>query len=120
MKTAQVVPREEISARPVYYRKAHLWLIVPFVITLLGFFPSYWSRFTDAPFRQHLHGLTATAWYLLLIVQPWLYHNEPIRYHRKVGFVSIFIAGGVVFSALLVIPFNFISEYYLWRYRCYG
>jgi len=110
METAQIPTRTKSSARPLYYPKAHLWLIIPFVITLLGFLPSYWSQFTEAPFRQHLHGLSATAWYLLLIMQPWLYHNRPIHYHRKVGFVSVFIAGGVVFSALLVIPFNFISQ----------
>lgn len=54
------------------YKNAHLWLLIPFVIVLLGFLPSYWLKFAEAPWRQHLHGITATLWFVLLIVQPYL------------------------------------------------
>ena len=93
------------------YPKAHLWLIIPFVLTIAGFYMSYWSVFTDAPWRQHMHGLTATAWYLLLILQPWLIHNKPPAYHRKFGIVALFLAGGVVFSAFQVMPYQVINEF---------
>ncbi len=92
------------------FPKAHLWLIIPLVITLAGFIFTYWSRFTEVPFRQHIHGLTATVWYILLVIQPWIYHNKSIKYHRMVGFIALFIAGGVVFSAIQVIPFQIVSK----------
>lgn len=88
------------------FPKAHLWMLLPFFIALTGFYFSYWSVFTQVPFHQHLHGLTATAWYILLIVQPWLYNRKNLKLHRKVGFVGIFLAGGVVFSALQIVPNN--------------
>ena len=91
------------------FPQAHLWLLIPFVISVSGFYFTYWSKFTEVPFRQHVHGLTSTAWYLLLILQPWLIHNKSVSYHRKFGFVALFLAGGVVFSALQVMPYQVVS-----------
>lgn len=91
------------------FPRAHYWLLIPFLIAMAGFFFSYWSVFTQVPFRFHVHGLTATAWYLLLVIQPWVYHQKSVRLHRKIGFVGIFLAGGVAFSALQMIPFNIIG-----------
>lgn len=80
----------------------HLWLLLPFFITLLGF-QGYWLGFTESPFYWHLHGLSATFWYISLIIQPWLYHNHPIKIHRKVGMVSLILAGFVIASSLNMI-----------------
>lgn len=84
------------------FPKLHLWLILPFVVTLAGF-NGYWNGFAEASFQWHLHGLSATSWYILLIIQPWLYHNKPIQVHRKVGMVALLLAGIVVASALSMI-----------------
>jgi len=101
-----------------HFPRAHLWLLIPFILTVAGFYLSYWSKFTQAPFRQHVHGLSATAWYILLILQPWVYHNRSISTHRKLGLVGLLLAGGVVFSALQVIPFQIVSN--LPTYLRYG
>ncbi|PCJ97177.1 MAG: hypothetical protein COA50_05940 [Flavobacteriaceae bacterium] len=92
------------------FQKAHLWMIIPFVIAFMGFYFSYWSVFTEAPFHQHLHGLTATAWFILIIVQPYLYQKSKMKLHRKLGVIGVFLAGGVVFSALQIIPINLTLE----------
>lgn len=92
------------------FPKAHLWMLLPFFISLAGFYFSYWSKFSQIPFHQHLHGLTATLWYGLLVLQPWLYNQNKIQIHRKVGFIGLFLAGGVVFSALQVVPNNLLNE----------
>lgn len=57
----------------------------------------------EAPTHWHLHGLSAIAWYILLIIQPWLYHNRPLKFHRKVGMISIMVAGFVGASAINMI-----------------
>ena len=100
------------------FPKAHLWLLIPFVLTILGFYFSYWSKLSEVPFRHHGHGITATLWYVLLVIQPWIYNNKSLALHRKVGFVGLFLAGGVVFSALQVIPYNITSG--LTDYLKYG
>lgn len=87
------------------FPKLHLWLIIPFVLTLLGF-GHYWTGFSEAPLRWHLHGISATAWYVALIIQPWLYHHRPIQVHRKLGMLGIILAGFVAASAIGVIRGN--------------
>ena len=81
------------------FQKAHLWLIIPFLIAFIGFYFSYWSKLKEAKFHQHLHGLSATAWYVLIIFQPFLYQRSKMNLHRKLGYIGVFLAGGVVFSA---------------------
>jgi hypothetical protein len=93
------------------FPKAHLWLLIPFILTISGFYLSYWSSFSEAPWRQHMHGLSATAWYVLVILQPWLIHNKPLNYHKKLGIIGIFLAGAVVFSALQVMPHQVVNEF---------
>lgn len=87
------------------FPKLHIWLLIPFTLTLIGF-SGYWTGFSEAPLRWHLHGISATAWYLILIIQPWLYHNRPIQIHRKVGMLGIILAGFVSASAIGVIHGN--------------
>jgi len=100
------------------FPKAHLWLLIPFFLTILGFYFSYWSKLSEVPFRHHGHGITATLWYVLLVIQPYVYNNKSLKLHRKIGFIGLFLAGGVVFSALQVIPYNIVSG--LTDYLKYG
>jgi hypothetical protein len=92
------------------YKNTHRWLIIPFVVILLGFAPSYWLKLGDAPFRQHLHGLTATLWFIVLMMQPYLVTHGKARQHRLYGMFALFVAGGVAFSAAGTIPYNFLGS----------
>jgi hypothetical protein len=85
------------------YKHLHLWLIIPFVITLLGFYNSYWSRFFNTPLNWHLHGMSATIWYIILILQPYLYSKGKLKHHRTFGMIGFLVAGFVAASALSVI-----------------
>ncbi len=87
------------------FPRAHIWLILPFIIVISGFYFSYWTKFLDVPFRFHVHALTATCWFILVIIQPYLYQKGNIKLHRKIGFIGLFLAGGVVFSMLQMFPF---------------
>lgn len=88
------------------YRNAHLWLIIPFAITILGFTPGYFLKFTQANWGQHIHDLSAMLWFLLVIVQPYLATHGRLRFHRRIGIVGLLLAGMVVASGLAVIPDN--------------
>jgi len=92
------------------YKNVHLWLLIPFIIVILGFMPGYWLKFATAPWRQHLHGITATLWFILLIVQPYLVTRGHVSQHRFYGMIALVLAGGVALSALSAIPYNLINE----------
>jgi hypothetical protein len=80
--------------------------MIPLVIFLWGFYYSYWRIFPEVLFRRHVHAITATLWILILTIQPWIYNNKSITYHRNIGFVGLFLAGGVVFTSLALLPVN--------------
>ncbi|MGM0943691.1 MAG: hypothetical protein ACQEW9_00830 [Bacteroidota bacterium] len=87
------------------FPRLHLWLILPFVLTLAGFH-QYWLGFSSVPFHWHLHGISATAWYLILIAQPWIYQHRSIHLHRKVGMIGLVLAGFVTASGLNMVKGN--------------
>jgi hypothetical protein len=88
------------------FRNAHRWLLIPLIITLLGFTPSYFMKLGEATWHQHIHGISATLWFVLLIVQPYLATHGHLPRHRVLGPIGLFLAGTVVASALAVIPAN--------------
>lgn len=95
------------SALHERYRNFHLWMLLPFAISLLGFSYSYYLRLSTATFHQHVHGLSATLWYVLVVVQPDLIvRKRNIQRHRALGAMALLVAGVVAGSALTIIPKN--------------
>lgn len=89
------------------YRNFHLWMLLPFAISILGFSYSYYLRLSSATFHQHVHGLSATLWYVLVLVQPYLVvRQRKIQRHRSLGAIALLVAGVVAGSALTIIPKN--------------
>jgi hypothetical protein len=73
------------------------------VITFLGFYPTYLSKFptfTGFGSAHHFHGFVALLWLLLLIVQPFLIRAKRYDLHRrlgKVGYVLMPLVMGSLF-----------------------
>lgn len=89
------------------YRNYHLWMLIPFFITILGFSYSYYLNLANATFHQHVHGISATLWYILVIVQPYLIiRKQRIQRHKSLGTIGIILAGIVAGSAFTIIPKN--------------
>lgn len=47
--------------------------------------------------------MSATFWFLILIIQPYLYSRSKMKYHRTIGIIGFLFAGFVAASALSVI-----------------
>ena len=89
------------------YKNFHLWMLIPFVISILGFSYSYYLNLANATFHQHVHGISATLWYILVIVQPYLIvEKQNIQRHKTLGIIGIILAGIVAGSAFTIIPKN--------------
>jgi uncharacterized membrane-anchored protein len=89
------------------YNHVHVWMLIPFLISILGFSYSYYFNLANATFHQHVHGISATLWYILVIVQPYLIiHKQNIPKHKTLGTIGIILAGIVAGSAFAIIPKN--------------
>lgn len=82
------------------YSRAH-WVILIFLcLTFFAFRPGYFSVLGEVPWQLHLHGLTATAWMLLLAFQSWAIASRRNALHKQAGLammvlVPLFVAGGL-------------------------
>ena len=79
-------------------------IIFLMIITLIGFYPTYISKFpsfTDITSIHHFHGAMMMIWFLLLIIQPFLIGYKKYTIHRTLGKLSYVIAPLVLFSIFL-------------------
>lgn len=89
------------------YKHFYLWMLIPFVISILGFSYSYYFNLANAAFHQHVHAISATFWYILIIVQSYLIiGKQGIQRHKTLGTIGIILAGMVAGSAFAIIPKN--------------
>lgn len=89
------------------YQNFHLWMLFPFAVSILGFSYSYYWNLGSATFHQHVHGLSATLWYVLVIAQPYLIvRKKNVPRHRTLGAIGLIVAGLVAGSALTIVPKN--------------
>ena len=94
-------------ARKKYYKYAHWYLTLGLVIVLVGFSKTYFAKLGDFGFAHHLHGVSATLWMLLLIVQPYLFQKGYMKTHRILGWSSLvlvptLIIAGIVMMRLMI------------------
>ncbi|MFZ6780482.1 hypothetical protein ACO0LD_26930 [Undibacterium sp. Ji83W] len=83
------------SRSPVYF--AALFLLV-----LIGFYPSYFGRLAQLDFKHHFHGMVATVWMLMLVLQSWLATHRRLDIHRTIGKLSMVIAPLFIISGILI------------------
>ncbi len=80
-----------------------IWFAVAFLVTFVSFWPSFFSAMSNAATHILIHGLSATAWMLLAVIQAVLIRSRWRKHHRKLGYVSFGLAAVVVVSGLLVL-----------------
>lgn len=81
------------------------------ILTLIGFYPTYISKFPgfkNITNIQHFHGAMMMAWFVLLIIQPFLIRYKKYEIHRTLGKLSYVVAPLVLVSIFLAAR----SEYY--------
>jgi hypothetical protein len=76
----------------VLYPNAPWYFALAIVVTMVGFSKSYFGNIEKISIFHHIHGASATAWMLLLIIQPILYKQGKLALHRKLGWIAAFTA----------------------------
>jgi hypothetical protein len=84
---------------PGLFKIVPLFVVSLFVLTIVAFWPSY---LTVAPstlsIYHHLHAVTATAWLVLLFVQPLLAISGRIALHKSLGRLTYVLMPILLFS----------------------
>ncbi|WHU04284.1 hypothetical protein [Sphingomonas sp. NIBR02145] len=57
----------------------------------IAFWPGYWGQLSRAPFALHAHGITATAWLILLTMQSWAITARKFAWHRASGLATFIV-----------------------------
>lgn len=94
-------------AKSKHYKYAHIFLALGLLVVLIGFSKTYFNNLGQFSFSYHLHGITATLWMILLIVQPYLFQKGKLKAHRFLGWSSLIlvptiIIGGIVMMKLMI------------------
>jgi hypothetical protein len=71
------------------YPRAHYFIALVLLATIVGFWPSYFGNLGEAPLAFHVHGIIATAWVVLVASQSWLIHSGRNTLHRNFGMASL-------------------------------
>jgi hypothetical protein len=68
-------------------------------VIAVGFWPSYFGAWGTAPWQFHAHGIAASLWVTMVLVQSWTVHKAQLPVHRAVGKASLllfpFLIGGL-------------------------
>lgn len=85
------------------YPRAHYYLLGLIGLVGLAFWPGYFSRLGEQPWALHAHGVTASLWLLMLVVQSWAIHHGRRSLHRAAGRSSFVLAPLFLASGFLVL-----------------
>lgn len=84
------------------YPRAHYFIALVLLATIVAFWPSYFGDLGDAPLAFHVHGITATAWVVLVAFQSWSIHSRRNALHRTSGLASLIIFPLLIGSLVMI------------------
>lgn len=70
--------------------------LLAIVVTLIGFWQTFFAILGEVKLAHQVHGWTSTGWLVLVLVQAFLIRSRQFRLHRVLGWSSM-----VLFTALL-------------------
>jgi hypothetical protein len=89
------------TTKPGILRQYHFYFAAAFLVAVLGFWPSFFSKLSSTDAAHLIHGVTATLWMTMPILQSWLISRHKFNLHRKIGWASlILLAPALVVSGL--------------------
>jgi len=88
------------KALPAWMQQWWLWFALILTVTFLAFWPSFFSAIVRVDASIIVHGISATAWMLLTVVQAWVIKARLRKIHHSLGYGSLALAIILVLSGL--------------------
>lgn len=95
------------------YRFLPVFFVIILLVTIGGFYQSYFGFFPDfveLPFIMHLHAISFLIWFALLIIQPMLIRKKKLAWHRVLGKFSYGVVAVILFTILAMTKFSYDRE----------
>ncbi|MEO7276581.1 MAG: hypothetical protein ABIW33_00995 [Sphingomicrobium sp.] len=74
------------------YSRAPYYMLGVIAVILTGFWPSYFAVAKSAGWQFHAHGIAASLWVLMVMLQSWTAQRKTqLPLHRAVGQASLFL-----------------------------
>ena len=73
------------------YPRAPYYILVCIAVIVAGFWESYFSVWGNVPWQFHAHGVAASIWVLMVLMQSWTVHRGQLSLHRAVGKSSLLL-----------------------------
>ncbi|MFT4076305.1 MAG: hypothetical protein QM647_12335 [Asticcacaulis sp.] len=73
------------------------------LLTVIGFWPSFFSNPAQNDWLHIVHGTLATGWMLMLIAQAWLIHHGHVKAHHLIGRLSMGWVAALVVTAIAMV-----------------
>ncbi|MCX2745303.1 hypothetical protein OO013_15605 [Mangrovivirga sp. M17] len=85
-----------------FYKNSFLFLSLGLLAVIIGFSQSVTSRFSTFTWVYHVHGISATLWMILLIIQPLTYRFDKLKAHRIIGWTSLILVPVIVVAGSIM------------------
>ena len=74
------------------YPRAPYYMLGVIAVIAIGFWPSYFAVVSTSAWQFHAHGVVASLWVLLVMLQGWTAQRKSqLPLHRAVGLASLFL-----------------------------
>jgi len=97
---------------PELLRRPHFYFSIAFLVAVVGFWPSFFSKVSTTDAAHLIHGLSATLWMTVPILQSWLISRHKFVLHRRLGWIAL-----VVVAPILVISGLHMVQLMVFRYE---
>lgn len=85
------------------YKYGHYFVGFVLLVTIAGFWASYFTLVGKVPFAFHVHAMTATSWLLLLIAQSVTIHHGKNAVHKLAGKASFVLFPLLITGFVMII-----------------
>lgn len=96
-----------MSAEPVAaarrWQQPWAWMALALATMMAGFWPSFFARLDETDLPHLVHGVTATLWMTIAVLQAWLIRRRAVGTHRKLGRWLLVLPPIIVVSGLQMI-----------------
>src|SRR5260370_41729702 len=82
-------------------RKPHFYFSIAFLVAVVGFWPSFFSKLSSTDAAHLIHGVSATLWMTMPILQSWLISRKRFKLHRRLGWGMLLILAPVLIVSAL-------------------